>query len=265
MERPKKYLFRLLPRKQKLTYLLKRAFNEDLMPNFTQIGVNAESLLREVDRKLAIVNFRIGVLFVGKGDQTEAEALSRSQGSDGFKRFLEFLDKKIPLKGWNRHGAGIDTHGDTNGAQSIYNSLGDAQVMYHVAPWIPCNEEDHGFVQRKRFIGNDVVNILFLEDGRGGFKLGTMRSEQTQCLVVVRGRGDDEIVCSVFFKRGPTRDVCADTLRFSLSDREDRSRFLSLLISLAKKCYEHEPFLSKLERTRQFYLQSVLEQQVMHH
>lgn len=47
--------------------------------------------------------------------------------------------------------------GGTTGEQSIFTHWNGYQVMFHCAPFIPFDPNDHQQVERRRFIGNDIV------------------------------------------------------------------------------------------------------------
>jgi hypothetical protein len=50
------------------------------------------------------------------------------------------------------------TIGDTTGETSVYTNWNGYEIMYHCAPLMPFNPKDHHQVERRRFIGNDIVS-----------------------------------------------------------------------------------------------------------
>lgn len=53
--------------------------------------------------------------------------------------------------------------------------------MFHVAPLLPFDSAPNSQqIERKRFIGNDIVNIIFLDADAEPFKLETLKSHQTR-------------------------------------------------------------------------------------
>ncbi len=195
---------------------------------------------------MKLVNFRIGVLLVHDRDLTEEVALKNSEITPQFQRFLEFLGKRVELFGWDKYAGGLDTRNDLTGSHSVHRQRENGeQIMFHIAPWIPMDSEG---VSRKRFTGNDLINILFLNEGHGGFKISSIRSQQTHCLVTVRPRGDS-ILCDIFVKEA-FKGTVNGPFRFELNSVLDQQRFSKLLVDLEHMCYESEPFRSKLIRTR---------------
>lgn len=54
---------------------------------------------------------------------------------------------------------------NSTGEHSVYTSYfsnqNNYEIMYHVTTYLPFQEEDVQRVERKRHLGNDVVNIIF--------------------------------------------------------------------------------------------------------
>jgi hypothetical protein len=113
-----------------------------------------------------------------------------------FMDFVHWLGEPIQLRGWKGYRAGLDvngkghsgfvrvieppvrpcaTHnlnfvqlmttftlvGGTTGDKSIFTHWNGYQVMFHCAPFIPFNPNDHQQVERRRFIGNDIVRCCW--------------------------------------------------------------------------------------------------------
>eukprot|EP01129_Flabellula_baltica_P014445 TRINITY_DN690_c0_g1_i1.p1 TRINITY_DN690_c0_g1~~TRINITY_DN690_c0_g1_i1.p1 ORF type:complete len:678 (-),score=123.93 TRINITY_DN690_c0_g1_i1:407-2356(-) len=106
--------------------------------------------------------YRFGVLFAPEGALSEEEIYNNDYMSDDFLEFLHFLGEEIPLAGWEKFNGGLNTSENMfTGETSYYTTINDSEVMFHVGPLIPQNEDDPS---RKRFIGNDVVVIIFTEN-----------------------------------------------------------------------------------------------------
>ena len=67
---------------------------------------------------------------------------------------------------------------DGSGETSVYTEFQDHEVMFHVSTLLQYDETDAQRVQRKRFIGNDIVVIVFM-DGETTYHAETMKSEYT--------------------------------------------------------------------------------------
>ncbi|KAG0054223.1 hypothetical protein BGZ83_011744 [Gryganskiella cystojenkinii] len=100
---------------------------------------------------------------------------------------MHWLGDPIRLCGWKGYRAGLDVNGDTTGETSIFRRFEDYQVMFHCAPLLPCNPQDQQQIERRRFIGNDIVVIVFKEnDDDEHFDLSTVGSRQNHIICVVR-------------------------------------------------------------------------------
>lgn len=164
----------------------------------------------------------------------EHQALAHNECGPNFLRFLNFIGDHVSLLGWNSYAGGLDTLSNMTGDLSVFHEMhGGEQIMYHVAPLIPCKPDDMECVGRKCFTGNDIINILFLEEGQGGFKMGSVRSKQTQCIVVARVKDDDALACTIFGKEGVTLNPASfmnekGKILFNLQFRSERERFNSM-------------------------------------
>ncbi|GBP72255.1 hypothetical protein EVAR_103255_1 [Eumeta japonica] len=71
---------------------------------------------------------------------------------------------KVRLRGWNRFRGGLDVKGDMTGSHSIYTMHQGHEIMFHVSTMLPFSKDNKQQLERKRHIGNDIVNIVFTED-----------------------------------------------------------------------------------------------------
>ncbi|KAG8234166.1 hypothetical protein J437_LFUL013468, partial [Ladona fulva] len=86
-------------------------------------------------------------------------------GSPEFDRFVGLLGDKIRLKGWDKYRGGLDVKGDMTGRYSIYTIYEGHEIMFHVSTLLPYSKDNRQQVERKRHIGNDIVNIVFVDGG----------------------------------------------------------------------------------------------------
>lgn len=205
---------------------------------------------------MTINRFKFGVLLIKKDDRSELQSLANNAAdSMRFAKFTRFLGDKIVLHGWTRYAGGLDTTGDLTGSHAIYTTHADKQVVFHVAPFISCGGDDEQQIARRRFTGNDIVNVLFLEDGVSSFDLSSIASQFTNCLVVAVMQSESVLSAQVFFK---SHVRLGGAKRFRMDSPEDRSRFIRLLIDCEVQCYQAEPFYSQLVRTRTTYLSDMI-------
>ncbi|XP_076182297.1 GTPase-activating Rap/Ran-GAP domain-like protein 3 isoform X2 [Ptiloglossa arizonensis] len=141
------------------------------------------------------VNFKFGVIYARKGQTTDDEMLSNEKGSPGFENFLEILGERIKLKNWDKYRGGLDVKGDMTGKESYYTVYAGHEVMYHVSTMLPYSKDNPQQLERKRHIGNDIVNIVYTDDPDAIdiFNPNCIRSQFTHVFAVItteeNGRG----------------------------------------------------------------------------
>ncbi|XP_011703060.1 PREDICTED: GTPase-activating Rap/Ran-GAP domain-like protein 3 isoform X1 [Wasmannia auropunctata] len=133
------------------------------------------------------VNFKFGVIYAREGQTTDDEMLSNERGSPGFESFLEILGERIRLKGWDKYRGGLDVKGDMTGKESYYTVYAGHEVMYHVSTMLPYSKDNPQQLERKRHIGNDIVNIIYTDDPSAvdTFNPNCIRSQFTHVFAVV--------------------------------------------------------------------------------
>ncbi|XP_054016095.1 GTPase-activating Rap/Ran-GAP domain-like protein 3 isoform X1 [Hylaeus anthracinus] len=133
------------------------------------------------------VNFKFGVIYAKKGQITDDEMLSNEKGSPGFESFLEILGERIQLKNWDKYRGGLDVKGDMTGKESYYTVYAGHEVMYHVSTMLPYSKDNPQQLERKRHIGNDIVNIVYTDDPDAidVFNPNCIRSQFTHVFAVV--------------------------------------------------------------------------------
>ncbi|KAI1316081.1 hypothetical protein EDD11_010470 [Mortierella claussenii] len=183
-----------------------------------------------------------------------------------FMDFLYWLGEPIRLREWKGYRAGLDVIGNTTGESSIFTEWNGYQIMFHCAPFMPFDPNDNQQVERRRFIGNDIVVIIFKEsDDEEQFDLCSVGSRQNHIICVVR-----PIPSGISSKPQSYRVAIAvkDGIRnFSPLDfpavlqRDDASRDLLLmkLICGERAAYKAKAFATQLLRTRKCLLRDVIE------
>ena len=80
----------------------------------------------------------------------------------------------------------LDTCNDGSGLFSVATEYRGTTIMFHVSTLLQYDETDLQRVQRKRFIGNDIVVIVFKDGPRGApYEADWMTSQYTNVLAVV--------------------------------------------------------------------------------
>ncbi|XP_049850060.1 GTPase-activating Rap/Ran-GAP domain-like protein 3 [Schistocerca gregaria] len=154
---------------------------------------HVEDLILEYEKKDLRVafNFKFGVLLCLPGQERE-EDMFNNLATPAFQSFLKGLGDVVELSGYKGFAGGLDTRGtNSTGTHSIAstwqapNDIGTFQIMYHVSTMLPFGEQDQNLA-KKRHIGNDIVVIVFQEEGSKPFNPSTIRSNYIQIIVVIR-------------------------------------------------------------------------------
>ncbi|XP_050432904.1 GTPase-activating Rap/Ran-GAP domain-like protein 3 [Adelges cooleyi] len=111
------------------------------------------------------VNFKFGVLYTKPNQLTDDEMLSNENGSEEFNQFVSLLGNRVRLKGWDKYRGGLDVKGDMTGDYSAYTIYEGHEIMFHVSTMLPYSKDNRQQVERKRHIGNDIVNIVYVDGG----------------------------------------------------------------------------------------------------
>ncbi|KAG7303979.1 hypothetical protein JYU34_010899 [Plutella xylostella] len=132
------------------------------------------------------VNFKIGVMLMSSLQKTDDEMLSNEKGDEKWDRFISLLGDKIRLRGWNRFRGGLDVKGDMTGSHSIYTMHQGHEIMFHVSTMLPFSKDNKQQLERKRHIGNDIVNVVFTDDSvHNTFNPQCVKSHFTHIFAVV--------------------------------------------------------------------------------
>lgn len=145
-----------------------------------------ESSIRNLDRIFCCETHKVGVLYVGPGQQGEERAILGNQfGSTRYSEFLSGLGSLVDTSATDpstTYMGGLDPRED---GQFAYIWQDDAmQVVYHTATLMPNSDSDPQFNRKKRHIGNDYVAIVYNESGRE-FALGTVKGQFIYAVILV--------------------------------------------------------------------------------
>ncbi|KAI9033612.1 hypothetical protein CLU79DRAFT_724566 [Phycomyces nitens] len=130
-------------------------------------------------------DYKFGVLSVKGGQTTEEEWFSNSGLSGPCEQFLEMMGSRVELKGYGGYAAGLDTQTGESGEVSYVSSWENKNIMYHVGPLMPLNHTDRQQVNRKKYIGNDIVCLVFLEDPEAIFDPNQVHSQFLHVYVLI--------------------------------------------------------------------------------
>ncbi|KAI8377393.1 uncharacterized protein BYT42DRAFT_342256 [Radiomyces spectabilis] len=130
-------------------------------------------------------NYKFGVLTIRKDQKTEEEWFNNSGMSDDLREFLETLGTCVQLKGYKGYAAGLDPKTGESGDISYMTTWEDHDIMFHVAPLMPARDNDRQQVHRKRYIGNDIVCLVFIEGDSSEFHFNAIRSQFLHVYILV--------------------------------------------------------------------------------
>lgn len=222
-------------------------------------------LLHQVELEDRKNKYKIGIIRWLAG-QTENEAMANGSSAD-FEEFCAFLGTKVSLQNFPNYTGGLSL---LTGPFSYYTKVDkDHEIMFHVAPFLPRGvKSDVQCLERKRFTGNDVVCVIFL-DGEPGeevtFSPAAVTSQFNHAWLLVR---------KVSVPGAPTRYRIAVTAKDTfpcpmpfipsppVAEKNDLLRrfILCKLINLERAALNHAPvFKSKSRRTRQIYIESAVQ------
>jgi hypothetical protein len=165
-------------------------------------GSDAQQLLFEHEKRDMRITrkLKFGVLFCKKDQAVEEQMFGNKESPPEFEEFLSHIGEKIVLNGWKNFAGGLDTRGENStGVHSVFKFWRDFQVMFHVSTMLPHGESDQQLA-KKRHIGNDIILVVFQEEGSQPFSPTTVKSNY------IRSYPKTWIgpVCSVFLEESYT-------------------------------------------------------------
>ncbi|XP_067831037.1 signal-induced proliferation-associated 1-like protein 3 isoform X2 [Heptranchias perlo] len=254
-----------LPLKEVLESVIPELNIQCLRLAFSTLKVT-EQLLK-LDEQGLSRKHKVGILYCTAGQGTEEEMYNNEEAGPAFEEFLDQLGEKVPLKGFMKYAAQLDTKTGSTGTHSLYTTYQDYEIMFHVSTMLPYTPNNRQQLLRKRHIGNDIVTIIFQEPGALSFTPKSVRSHFQHVFVIVRVHNPcTENVCySVAVTR--SKDVplfgppIPNGFTFSKSD-VFRDFLLAKVINGENAAHKSEKFHAMATRTRQEYLKDLAENSV---
>lgn len=224
-----------------------------------------EQLLKLDEQQLSLT-FKIGLLYCKAGQETEEDMYNNERGGSEFMEFCSVIADKVTLKGFTGYRAQLDNKNDSTGQYSLYTTFHGREIMFHVSTELPYTVHDRQQVLRKRHIGNDIVTVIFQEEGSVPFTPKMMRSHFQHVFIIVRvenahsedtrysiavSRSSDvpffgpPIPPNKFYKNGAFREF-----------------LLSKIINAEHAAHKSEKFTHMARRTRYEYLKDLATNQV---
>jgi hypothetical protein len=141
--------------------------------------------IRVFDRSSSVDSHKVGVIYIGEGQEKEADILANVSGSSDYTEFLNNLGTLTRLKGANFNTQELDREYDTDGQYTFCWRDRVTEILFHVTTQMPTNlERDPQCTLKKRHIGNDFVNIIFNDSGKP-FQFDTFPSQFNYVNIVI--------------------------------------------------------------------------------
>ncbi|KAI8068440.1 hypothetical protein BC940DRAFT_237945 [Gongronella butleri] len=150
------------------------------------IMAGLEKELIRYDEMVTPKTYKFGILSVRDDQRAEEQWFGNTGLTRDMETFLEILGHKVELHGYKQYAAGLDTKSGESGTHSYATQWKEHQIMFHVGPLMPFQPQDSQQIHRKRYIGNDIVCIVFMDtDQRGLFDPTAIRSQFVHVFIVV--------------------------------------------------------------------------------
>lgn len=170
--------------KEVLEYLLAKS---DIPLNKLRLATtSAEAQLLKLDEHKLTKTYKVGVLYCKAGQSTEEEFYNNEHAGPLFEEFLSCIGDEVRLLGFDKYRGGLDNKSDSTGLHSVYSNYNDCEVMFHVSTLLPYSANNRQQLSRKRHIGNDIVTIVFQEEGALPFTPKTIRSQFQHVFIIVK-------------------------------------------------------------------------------
>eukprot|EP00039_Didymoeca_costata_P025638 m.14024 g.14024 ORF g.14024 m.14024 type:complete len:867 (-) comp4969_c0_seq1:62-2662(-) len=150
---------------------------------------NLQDELLVVEEQEGAVNFKIGVLYAKAGQTTDDEMFSNEHGSSNFEEFYKTLGQVKALQGFTGFRGGLDVKNGSTGEYCVHTVEYGKEIIFHVSTLLPYSQENSQQLERKRHLGNDICNIIYLEDINTEFKPEMIKSKFNHIFAVVSPLG----------------------------------------------------------------------------
>uniref|UniRef100_A0A914ZTV8 Rap-GAP domain-containing protein n=1 Tax=Parascaris univalens TaxID=6257 RepID=A0A914ZTV8_PARUN len=150
---------------------------------------------RNIDRISALEMHTVGVVYVGYGQTKEAEILANIYGSERYVKFIRMLGETISLE--NNPGGLMPS---VNGQFTYACTDAVSRLVFHVATLMPKRENDQNCNEKKKFIGNDYVSVIFNESGKP-YRLGTISGKFAYVALEVVPQDESHMLVTVHARR----------------------------------------------------------------
>ncbi|TYZ68609.1 hypothetical protein PybrP1_009755 [[Pythium] brassicae (nom. inval.)] len=150
-------------------------------------GAKLERSLKHLDKSPVRETMKIGVIYVGKGQQSQHEILRNDRGSAAYERFLAQLGWEVELAAHRGFAGGLDVNPRSlsTGATTLYFANSHSEVAFHVVTKMPTKPSDPQQIDKKRHVGNDFVHIVWSDNSASAYDPGTITSHFNDVQIVL--------------------------------------------------------------------------------
>jgi len=148
---------------------------------------SVQQQMTQWDYKEVCRSYKFGILYARTGQSTETEIFSNTgTGCLAYERFLECMGDRVPLKGWTKFAGGLDVERGYDGPHSVFTKFKQFEVMFHVSTLLSHVNNDPQQLEKKKYIGNDIVVLVFIEEGAPPLDPNFMRTQFTHVYIIVQ-------------------------------------------------------------------------------
>lgn len=124
--------------------------------------------------------FKVGVVYVGPGQDHQSDILANSTCSSAFRTFMSQIGSTVYLPHHTGYAGGLSVEQEL---EMPFSTTPTTELMFHVAPFFPTATDDPQQVHKKRHIGNDELNVVWSENDVD-YDISTLRTKVT-CLYII--------------------------------------------------------------------------------
>ncbi|CAH2238615.1 jg1421 [Pararge aegeria aegeria] len=149
-------------------------------------GEHHERTIKNLDLVPPVETYKVGVLYVGPGQQDDEVAILKNEyGSVRYMDFLRLLGTLVPLEGAEEPNLFLNLEkGGKDGRYTYVWNDDIMQVLFHVATAMPSSARDPHCNEKRKYIGNDFVSIVYNDSGHD-FNILTIKGHFNLCIVLV--------------------------------------------------------------------------------
>ncbi|XP_070576551.1 signal-induced proliferation-associated 1-like protein 1 [Ptychodera flava] len=237
----------------------------ELQLSCLRLAVSADKVqeqLMKLDEQGINNKYKVGVMYCKAGQSTEEEMYNNEHAGPAFEEFLNCLGETVKLQGFDKYRAQLDNKTDSTGTHSLYTTYQNNEIMFHVSTMLPYTPNNKQQLLRKRHIGNDIVTIVFQEEGAAPFTPKTIRSHFQHVFILVQAHhpNTDSLHYSVAVSRSKDVPTFGPPLPEPPTFQKSKlftDFILAKIINAENAVHRSEKFVTMAVRTRQEYLRDL--------